>query len=125
MINKKVLLGALLGLLSLLAWFFATQYETARQVVFVIPPGAGAGQATLELPDEFVLTLGVKDTLVIENQDEVMHTFGPFVVPPHSTITHRFYNVVNYQGVCTFHQERQMSLVVKPAPWQLHFFYSE
>ncbi|MCK6625415.1 MAG: hypothetical protein L6R45_09590 [Anaerolineae bacterium] len=127
MINKKVLWGAILGLglVSLLAWFFATHYETARRVVFMIPPGVGAGQVALNIPDEIVLTLGVKDTLVIENQDEVMHTFGPFVVPPHSTITHRFYHAVNYQGVCTFHQERQMKLVVKPAPWQLHFFYSE
>jgi hypothetical protein len=127
MINKKILWRVLLGLglVSLLAWFFATRYETARQIVYVIPPGVGAGQVTLKMPDEIVLTLGVKDTIVIENQDDVIHTFGPFVVAPHTTMTHRFYNVVNYQGVCTFHQERQMSLVVKPAPWQLHFFYSE
>lgn len=125
--NKKVLLGGILGigLVSLLVWFFATQYETMRRIVYVIPPGVGAGEVTLDIPDEIVLTLGVKDTIVIENQDEVIHTFGPFIVAPHTTMTQRFHNVVNYQGTCTFHQKRQMSLVVNPAPWQIHFFYSE
>lgn len=123
--NKKLQLGGILavGLVSLLVWFFTTQYETIRRVVYVIPPGVGSGRATLEIPDQIVLTLGVKDTIVIENQDEVMHSFGPFVIAPHTTLTHRFYNEVNYQGACTFHQKQQMSLVVKPAPWQLHFFY--
>lgn len=125
--NKTRLLKIVLALLlmSLLVWFFATQYETMRRVVYVIPPGVGSGQVTLDVPDEIVLTLGIKDTIVIENQDNVVHTFGPFVVAPQTTLTQRFYNVVNYQGVCTFHQKRQMSLVVKPAPWQLHFFYTE
>ncbi len=127
MLNKALLLkiaGALF-MVSLLGWFAATQYETARQVVYVIPPGVASGQVTLDVPDQIVLTLGVKDTLVIENQDEVVHTFGPFIVAPHTTMTQRFYHVVNYEGVCTFHQERQMKLVVNPAPWQLHFFYTE
>ncbi len=125
--NKKVLLGVILavGLVSLLVWFFATQYETMRRVVYIIPPGVAAGQATLDVPDQIILTLGVKDTIVIENQDEVMHTFGPFVIAPQTTLTHRFHKVVNYQGACTFHQKRQMSLIVNPAPWQIYFFYTE
>jgi hypothetical protein len=127
MTNKKLLRWIILGLLLVgaLIWFVTGPYETMRRVVYVIPPGVAAGQATLEVPDQIVLTLGVQDTLVIENQDEVIHTFGPFVIAPHTTMTQRFERVVNYQGACSFHQERQMSLVVKPAPWQLYFFYTE
>ncbi len=125
--HKKLLLWIMVGLLLVgtLIWFVAGPYETMRRVVYVIPPGVAAGRATLDVPDQIVLTLGVQDTLVIENQDEVMHTFGPFVIAPHTTMTQRFRHVVNYQGSCSFHKERQMSLVVKPAPWQLSFFYSE
>jgi hypothetical protein len=125
--NKNLLLRIFLVLLlvSLLGWFAVTQYETARQVVYVIPPGVGSGRVTLDIPDQIVLTLGIKDILVIENHDEVIHRFGPFIVAPHTTLTQRFYHVLNYQGACTFHRERQMKLVVNPAPWQLHFFYTE
>jgi hypothetical protein len=125
--NKILLLRIILVLLlvSLLGWFAASQYETARRVVYVIPPGAGSGQVVFDIPDEIVLTLGIKDTIVIENQDEVAHIFGPFVVIPHTTMTYRFDHPVTYEGVCTFHKERQMKLVVNPAPWQLHFFYTE
>jgi hypothetical protein len=125
--NKILLLKIILALflVSLLGWFVAGQYESARRVVYIIPPGVGSGQVTLDVPDEIILTLGVKDTIVIENRDNVIHTFGPFVVAPQTTMTHRFYHVMNYEGVCTFHRERQMKVVVNPAPWQLHFFYTE
>lgn len=125
--NRSLLLRIIpaLLLLGLLGWFAAGQYESVRRVVYIIPPGVGSGQVTFDMPDEIVLTLGVKDTIVIENQDDVIHTFGPFVVAPRTTLTQRFYHAVNYEGVCTFHRERQMKLVVNPAPWQLHFFYTE
>lgn len=125
--NRSLLLRIIpaLLLLGLLGWFAAGQYESVRRVVYIIPPGVGSGQVTFDMPDEIVLTLGVKDTIVIENQDDVIHTFGPFVVAPRTTLTHRFHHVMNYEGVCTFHRERQMKVVVNPAPWQLHFFYIE
>lgn len=93
--------------------------QAFRQVTFVIPPGFGAGKATVQFPDEVVLTVGLKDTIVIENQDDRIHSFGPFVVGPRATLTKRFKTPVIYQEACTFHQSRQMRLVVKPAPWQV------
>jgi hypothetical protein len=125
--NKKTSLRIILGLLlvGLIGWFVAQQYDTWRRVTYVIPPGVASGQVALDIPDEIVLTLGVKDTIVIENQDDAIYTFGPFIIAPHTTLTQRFYHVVNYEGVCTFHKERQMKLVVNPAPWQIHFFYTE
>lgn len=125
--SKKLLrwIGGGILLAGVLVWFVTGPYETMRRLVYVIPPGVAAGKATLEIPDQIVLTLGVQDVLVIENQDEAFHTFGPFVIAPHTTMTQRFERVVNYQGACSFHQQRQMSLVVKPAPWQITFFYTE
>ena len=54
-----------------------------------------------------------------ENQDDVIHSFGPFVVGPNSTLTKRFDVPITYEGACTFHQEQQMRLVVNPAPWNV------
>ena len=110
-------------LLISLGWFVTVVREEARKVIFVIPPGTGQrienGQPAVEFPDEIVLTLGLKDTIVIENEDGQIHSFGPFVVGPHSTLTKRFDVPLTYQGACTFHQEQQMRLVVNPAPWHI------
>lgn len=52
--------------------------------MFAIPPGTGAAQVRGDrvrlLPE--ALNLRVGDTLVIENRDEVFHSFGWFIVPP-------------------------------------------
>lgn len=93
------------------------QQEAWRTVTFVIPAGAAAGQTVVAFPNEVVLTVGLKDTIVIENQDDEIHLFGPFVVAPRSTVTKQFKTPALYQGECTFHQARQMTLVVEPAPW--------
>ena len=101
----------------LLGGVFRHQYEAWRTVTYVIPPGVGAGQATLAIPNEINLTVGIKDTLVIVNQDNVAHTFGPYWVGPASTFRHRFRRPEVYQAACTFHQDKQMRVVINPAPW--------
>ena len=113
--------GLVLLLFVALAWFGVSKREEARKFNFVIPPHTSQqiadGQAAVNLPDEIVLTVGIQDTIVIENQDDVIHSFGPFVVGPHSTLTKRFDVPIIYEGACTFHPEQQMRLVVNPAPW--------
>lgn len=96
--------------------------EETRKVVFVIPPGTHQqlttnGQNGLNFPDEIILTVGLKDTIIIENQDAIIHSFGPFVVSPQTTLSKRFEAPMMYEGACTFHEERQMRLVINPAPW--------
>ena len=54
-----------------------------------------------------------------QEPDGQIHSFGPFVVGPHSTLTKRFDVPLTYQGTCTFHQKQQMRLVVNPAPWHI------
>lgn len=102
-----------------LGWLAYAQWQEMRQVKYVIPAGVEAGQTSVEFPDEIVLTVGIRDTIVIENQDEATHAFGPFVVAPHTTLTKRFRNPLVYEGACTFHQDQFMKLVVNPAPWSM------
>lgn len=122
-LHRTSLLLLAVGLLLAGGWFAAVQREEARKLTFVIPAGTNQkiqqGQAGVNFPDEIILTLGVQDTLIIQNQDDVIHSFGPFVVAPHSTLTKRFDVPLTYTGACTFHQEQQMRLVVNPAPWDI------
>lgn len=117
--RRGQILFAAAGLLVLavFAWFAFSQREASRRIVYVIPPGTATGQIAVDFPAEITLTLGHKDTLVIDNQDDAVHTFGPFVIAPHSTLTKRFTRALVYEGTCTFHQEQQMRLVVKPGAW--------
>lgn len=116
---RRILLLVVAGLLILaaFAWFALSQKEASRRIVYVIPAGTAAGRVSADFPAEITLTLGHKDTLVIDNQDDVVHTFGPFVIAPRSTLTKRFTRPLVYEGACTFHQEQQMRLVVKPGAW--------
>ena len=124
-LTAKQTTGFALAFLFLISatWFVAVIRDKTRTATFIIPPGTSkniqTGQAEIEIPDEINLTLGIKDTIVIENQDDVIHSFGPFVVGPHSTLTKKFDVPVVYKGACTFHPEQQMRLVVNPAPWDL------
>ncbi len=125
-ITRKILNSKLLLLIILLAasgWVMNGQREKARTVTFVIPSGTSqqleAGAETVNFPNEITFTIGVQDILVIENQDDAIHNFGPFVILPHSTLSKQFRVVQTYQDVCTFHQDRQMKVVVNPAPWDI------
>ncbi len=120
-LNPKLLL--LIVLLGASGWIMNGQREKVRTVTFVIPSGTSqqlaAGEEVVNFPNEINLTIGVQDKLVIKNQDDAIHNFGPFVILPHSTLTKQFNTVQTYQNVCTFHQDRQMKVVVNPAPWDI------
>lgn len=113
----------LLPLVIIIGWFVLIGRENTRTVTYVIPSGTNArlanGEDVLNIPEELVLTVGVKDTLVIENQDNVVHTFGLFTILPHTTLTKRFTSPRVYQNVCTFHENREMKVVINPAPWDI------
>jgi hypothetical protein len=122
-VRKRWISGLSILILGILGWLAMAQWTKARTLTFVIPPGTSqslkTGREIVDFPSELVFTLGVKDTLIVENQDDVVHAFGPFTILPHSTLYQRFKQVRVYQGTCTFHQERQMKLVIQPAPWDI------
>lgn len=120
-LDHKILWPALmvaLVLLSVAGWFLLARYDQARTMRYVIPAGAGQG-AAVTFPTEIDFVIGVRDILVVENQDEAVHSFGPFVVLPRTTLVKRFNEVKVYQGACSLHRDRQMKLVVHPAPWNI------
>jgi hypothetical protein len=113
----------LLPLVIFMGWFVLVGWDKVRTVSYVIPPGTNArlanGEEVLDIPEEIVLTVGIKDTLIIENQDNVVHTFGLFTILPQTTLTKRFTTPRVYQNVCTFHENREMKVVVNAAPWDI------
>jgi hypothetical protein len=121
--HRLAIIIPILLIVIVFGWLAGQQRQKYRNLYYVIPPGTyqsiQAGRPKIEIPDEIELTLGLQDTIIIENQDDVVHTFGPFVIAPHSTVTKRFDKPVVYEGACTFHQEQQMRLVVHAAPWDI------
>ncbi len=115
--NRLYLILITVLLLTAVGWFTVTQYQKTRTITFVIPSGIAqqleAGNEVISFPNELTLTVG--DTLVIDNQDDAVHTFGPFTILPHTTLTKRFDAVRTYENSCTFHQDRQMTLVINSA----------
>ncbi len=106
-------------LIIFLGWFAVNQWDAYRTVTYVIPANVGEEDVIVDFPEEIILTLGVKDTLIIHNEDDVTHNLGPFVIGPNATLTKRFNRPITYEGACTFHKTQQMRLVVNPAPWSI------
>jgi hypothetical protein len=94
--------------------------SASRDEVFVIPQGTWArrmaGDAVGILPDEIRLTLGVRDVLVLRNQDEVPQIFGPTLMMPGQSFRLPFALASSYQFACTAHASGQMTVTVDPFP---------
>ena len=98
-----------------------TACQNSQTITFIIPSGTqtqlAAGKEVVDFPSELNLTVG--DTIIIENQDNVVHAFGPFTVLPQTTLTKRFETAKVYENTCTFHQDKHMKLVVNSSGWNI------
>ena len=113
-------LGAL-ALCAATAWAaLAPVHTTTREARFVIPKGTWArrmaGAQVEILPSQIRLTLGVRDVLLLENQDDVPQIFGPTLMMPGQSFRLPFAQASSYQFACTAHLSGQMTIVVDPAP---------
>ena len=104
-----------------LAWgAFAPIHTGSRDEVFVIPKGTWArrmaGEKREILPDRIRLTLGLRDTLVLRNRDEVPQIFGPTLMMPGQSFSLPFAQASEYTFSCTAHLSGQMTIVVEPYP---------
>ena len=94
--------------------------ESAREQVYVIPKGTWArrmaGEYIEVLPSEIHLTLGVKDILVLKNDDDVPQMFGPVLIMPGQSFRLPFQRASRYQFACSLHVSGQLDVVVAPAP---------
>ena len=107
--------------LGLTAWAALTPVSSpSRDEIFEIPKGTWArrmaGDPVEILPDQIRLTLGVKDILVLLNQDDVPQIFGPTLMMPGQSFRLPFAQASSYQFACTAHASGQMTVLVEPFP---------
>jgi hypothetical protein len=87
---------------------------------FVIPQGTWArrmaGETLEVLPAEIRLTLGVRDVLVLKNDDDVPQMFGPVLIMPGQSFRLPFRVASRNQFACTAHASGQLTVIVDPRP---------
>lgn len=92
----------------------------SRDFLFEIPKGTWArrmaGDKVEILPSKLVLTLGVRDVLLLRNSDSVPQIFGPVLIMPGQDFRLPFGQVSENQFDCSAHASGQMTVIVEPAP---------
>lgn len=122
--RRAVLAGsgaALAVLLGFAAWAALAPLPAGpREVTYAIPRGTAARQArgadVRVLPDVLRFTVGVRDVLVLRNDDEAAATLGPVRLEPGQTYRLPFRAPVTFQLACSVHREGSVSIVVSAAP---------
>jgi hypothetical protein len=107
--------------LSAIAWAaFAPVRFASREETFEIPKGTWArrmaGNRVEILPSHVYLTLGIRDVLLLKNQDDVPQIFGPTLMMPGQSFRLPFEMASSYQFACTAHASGQMTVVVDAQP---------
>lgn len=107
--------------LAAVAWAaFAPLPATSRELTYIIPPGTAArvkaGTPITVLPSPVHLTLGIRDTLVLTNDDEVIHQLGPVILGPRQTYRIPFRKAGRFQYACSLHAAGTLTLFIEPAP---------
>ena len=114
-----------IGAIAVLAWAGLTPIDgggknRSREEIFEIPKGTWARRMSGEnigiLPDEIRLTLGIRDILLLKNEDDVPQIFGPALMMPGQSFRLPFEQASEYQFACTAHASGQMSVIVEPNP---------
>jgi hypothetical protein len=103
------------------AWAAFTPITFAsREEPFEIPKGTWArrmaGNKVEILPSHVYLTLGIRDVLLLKNQDDVPQIFGPTLMMPGQSFRLPFEMASSYQFACTAHASGQMTVVVDAQP---------
>jgi len=92
----------------------------SREALYVIPKGTWtrrmAGEKLDILPQELRLVLGVRDILVLRNDDDVPQVFGPVLIMPGQSFTMPFRQASTYQFACTLHASGQLMVIVESTP---------
>jgi hypothetical protein len=104
-----------------LAWAaYAPMPERGAALAFVIPPGTAArlkaGDPFSVLPSPIHLTVGVRDVLVITNDDDVVHQVGPIILGSRQTYRIPFRRPGQLKYNCSLHAAGTLTLVIDPPP---------
>jgi hypothetical protein len=99
---------------------FAPFGAESRAVTYVIPPGTAArlksGELIGVLPASIHLTLGIRDLLVLTNDDAVVHQLGPVILGPRQTYRIPFRRPGRFQYACSLHAAGTLTLLIDPEP---------
>ena len=99
---------------------FAPFPERSRALTYVIPPGTAArlkaGEPFNVLPSPIHLTVGIRDVLVLTNDDEAVHQIGPIVLGSRQTYRIPFRRPGRFQYACSLHASGTLNLVIAPEP---------
>jgi hypothetical protein len=114
-------LAVIAAMLGTTAWAaFAPVTFISREETFEIPKGTWArrmaGNKVEILPSHVYLTVGIRDVLLLKNQDDVPQIFGPTLMMPGQSFRLPFEVASSYQFACTAHASGQMTVVVDPQP---------
>jgi len=108
-------------LLGVLGWAALAPIQVAsHEAVYAIPRGTYAARASGKhvdiFPQTIRLTLGLKDVLVLKNDDSVPHIFGPSLIMPNQSFRLPFETASTYSFECTAHPNGGLSVIVDPGP---------
>lgn len=108
-------------ILAMALWAaLAPIHSDTRDELFEIPKGTWAhrmaGDKVEILPAEIHLTIGVRDTLLLRNLDDVPQQFGPILIMPGQSFRLPFELASDYQFACTAHLSGQMTVAVEALP---------
>lgn len=94
-------------------WQGNTTSRPAKTVVLTIPAGTSAKVDTGQkvLPQDYVFVVG--DVLMVHNEDSVVHTLGPLVIPPGSSASMALNHLGNLSYTCTFQPTKYLGLNVQ------------
>ena len=111
----------LVAALGTTAWaVFAPLPPESRSLTFVIAPGTAArlraGEPFSGLPSPIHLMLGIRDVLVLTNDDTVIHQLGPVILGPRQTYRIPFRKPGRFQYACSLHGTGTLTLVIEPEP---------
>jgi hypothetical protein len=102
------------------AWAMFAPLPGSRALAFVIPPGTAArlkaGEPFNVLPSPIHLTVGVRDVLVLTNDDDAIHQVGPIILGSRQTYRIPFRRPGHFQYACSLHAAGTLTLVIAPAP---------
>jgi hypothetical protein len=108
--------------LALAAWaaFAPIVPPASREALVVIPRGTAARQARGERTETFPavlrFTIGIRDVLVIRNEDDAAATFGPVLLGPGQAYRVPFRTPATFNLACSAHQAGSITIVVTETP---------
>lgn len=109
-----VLIAAILLVGASVALVVVKLRSGESQLSYTIPAGTGqridAGEQVEIIPQRLNLHTG--DSITVVNDDDRLHTVGPFAVRAHETLTYRFDYAGVYKGICTVHPSGEVNITV-------------